>query len=294
MKPRGSIPTVLAVLALVALAGCGAEASGAGIGVGDGPGGPGGTTTTIDGTTTTWIEHPPPVELPNVGDLPTLVTEGPAARVTECAIDPHDPDGVLVVAEVVNLGDGPRILQGVPITVRDEDGTVISEESAELWNSITIGPGRRALLSDVVAVEGRLPTAVACELGEPDLRDEPRGDVPDADLVELDGCDPIVVRAQNPHGPAAGVAVLVEAFDAEGYSAGTFELGQWPTNYSKPGHGGGPEDEALAPGATGTYRVDPMQRVSDWGTPLAGPITSCVVSSARIVADPAPIEVIVD
>lgn len=291
------LATGLLVAGFGGLAGCGTEAAGgrgldpdATTTTNDGP-----TTTTTITTTTTVVGSPPPVALPSVGDLPLLAIDEPPVRITRCEVDPGDPERVLVEAVLVNVGSRHQVLQGVPITIRDEggDGAVISAEGEDLWSSITIGPGRRALLRESVDADAATG-GVACAPGESDLRDARRRRLDGLDAVALDGCSPIQVQVANPHDVEAGVEVVVEAFDEGGNSVGTFDLGQWPTEYTQPMGPLTEEDRALAPGATGRYEVDPSERIADWRTPTDGPVASCVVVAASVVPNPEPHLVIVD
>jgi hypothetical protein len=294
-------PRTLSLLAVgllvTTLAACGTNAAD---GRGIGPDGTattatttGGTATTIPITTTTGVGSPPPVVVPSFGELPRLATGEPPARISRCEIDPDDPERVEVEAVVVNVDDAHRVLQGVTVTIRDHDGAVVSSEHEKLWSSVTIGPGRRALLREAVGIDP-VEGPVTCELGAPDLRSARRMHRRALDTVALDGCAPLRVRFDNPHDVEVGVEVVVEAFDAGGHSVGIFQLGQWPTEYSQPLGPPKEEDEALAAGATGVYEVDPAARIDDWRTPTDGPVTSCIVVSVLVEREPEPHLVLVD
>lgn len=291
-------PRTLSLLAsgvlVTALTGCGTTATdGRGVGPGATVPTTAGTPTSIPITSTTTVGSPPPVSVPSFGELPRLASDEPLTRVTRCELDPDDPERVEVEAVVVNLDEVHRALQGVPVTIRDRDGAVVSSEHEELWNSVTIGPGRRALLRERVEVEGA-DGPVTCELGAPRLPSAPRMHRRALDSVALDACAPLRVRFENPHDVEVGIEVVVEAFDAGGHSVGTFQLGQWPTEYSQPLGPPKEEDEALAAGATGEYTVDPAARIDRWQTPTDGPVTSCVVVSVLVERNPEPHLVLVD
>ncbi|CAN5584573.1 hypothetical protein BH10ACT1_BH10ACT1_20360 [soil metagenome] len=281
-SPRRSRSLVLA-LAVVALA-----STSCGVAAGD----------TTDGPrppVTTDPLDPPTAVLPTLGQLPKAIVGEAPAKVRSCVVDPSDPGQALVEVVVVNTSTGPKLMQGLPLTVRDGSGTVVSSDSEDLWSSIRIGAGRRMLLEESVDLESDA-SRITCELGEPDLRDDelPGGDQIDPVDLRLTSCSPTIsVTVENTSDRPVSVAVVVEAFDAAGFSAGTFELGQRPTTYTD-GTTPGPDETALPAGGTGTYEVDPSERISNFGTPLDGPVTSCQVLAARVVEDPVPTEVIVD
>ncbi|QXC61178.1 hypothetical protein KSP35_23185 [Aquihabitans sp. G128] len=270
--------------------------------VGCGVGSEGGQPPGLAKSSTTEPTEPPSgggrtgvASLPSKGELPVPIEGGPAATVRTCEVDPADPGRAHVEAVVANTTDGVRLLQGVPLVVRDDDGHVVSADQEDLWSSIRIGPARRALLREDVDLQGTA-REVTCELGRPDLRvDElPGGDDVAADDLALTSCSPMVgATVRNRSDDPAAVAVVVEAFDADGYSAGTFELGQRPTTYTD-GRTPGPDEVALPGHRTGRYRLDPTERIEQYGTPLDGPIAACQVLRATIAANPTPTQVIVD
>lgn len=284
---RSRTPFVLAV-ALVALlaSSCGVAAEQASTGPGGGGGGP---TDPIDPL------DPPVAGLPTSGHLPASAAGEPAARVRTCTVDPADPERALVEAVVVNHATQPQLMQSLPLTMRDGSGQVVSADEEDLWSSVRIGPGRRLLLRETVELDAAA-TTVTCTVGEPDLRADalPGGDdVAPADL-RLTSCTPSIgVTVHNTSDRPVAVAVVVEVFDAAGFSAGSFELGQRPTTYTD-GKAPGPDEVALPAGETGTYRVDPAERIADYGTALEGPVTSCQVLAATVVEDPETTQVIVD
>lgn len=279
---------LLAALAAATMAGCGTDPGSADIRAG----GPNGTPTTGS------VSRPPSGaggSLPSIGTLPAPVDGGPAATVRTCEIDPADPSTAIVEAVVVNTSSSPRMMQATPVTVRDGSGAVVSSEGSDLWNSIRIGPGRRALLREDMDLD-EAADEVTCELGRPDLRPEPlpTGSPLDPADLQLESCAPTVeISVLNPEDRPVAVVVIVEAFDEAGFSAGSFELGQRPVTYTD-GREPGPDEVALPAEQTGHYEVDPATRISDYGTPLDGPVSSCEVLAARYAVDPETSEVIVD
>jgi hypothetical protein len=230
------------------------------------------------------------------GPVPALV-DGPLVALTRCD---RTGDQVRIEAVLTNERDGAVLLQGVPFSVDAGDGSSVIDEddtSGGLWSSVTIGPGRQTLLATTADVSGAPPGALTCSLGEPDLRDAaalstdaalPLGD------VALRGCgDGATVDVTNRHDEPVATAVTVEFFDDHGYSAGQLTVGQAPTTYTD-GRDPGPFDVALPPGATAAYPITILERIAQWGTPVAGPIASCEVVAAGITIDPPPGEVIVD
>ncbi len=282
-SPRRSRSLALAVALLAAAAtGCGVSAEG----LGEGPTDPTGGRPT---------DTRPTAQLPSDGDVPEPVTGQPAASVRSCTVDPDDPSQALVEAVVVNTSARPKLMQGLPLTVRDERGTVVSADGEDLWSSVRVGAGRRILLEERVDLD-TAAREVTCALGEPDLRSDelPGGVEIDPAALELTSCTPTLgVTVRNTGDRPVAVAVVVEVFDAAGFSAGSFELGQRPVTYTD-GRPAGPDEVALPAGDTGTYRLDPAERIAGYGTPLDGPLRSCQVLAARVVEDPVPTEVIVD
>jgi hypothetical protein len=229
--------------------------------------------------------------LVKVGDVPDLARGEADAEVLTCDVV---DEVVQLRAVVTNNSSGPQILQGVPYEIQI-GGKVLDTEDSEMWNSATIGPGRQTLVETTWDLEG-LSGEPECEVGEPDLRPEPYpgGEGLSEEAVSLGGCDDgDVVRVDNPADDQVGVMVMVEFFDSSGYSAGTMELGQFPTTFTD-GTSPGPDEVALPAGETGEYTVAIGDRVTEWGTPLDGPISGCEVVSATYVVDPEPTEVIVD
>jgi hypothetical protein len=232
----------------------------------------------------------------HAGTIPARVEDAALVELTACH---RDGDTVAIEAVLTNDRRHAVLLQGVPYSVADARGTTIVDEddSSGLWSSVTIGPGRQALLTTSAAIDDAAPGDVTCHLGDPDLRDaapRPARDDVDADDVSLTGCtDDDVVRLANPHDEPVATAIVVEFFDDHGYSAGQLALGQAPTTYSD-GREPGPFDVALSPGATGEYPISIGARVTEWRTPLAGPIVGCEVVAAAVTTDPPPGEVIVD
>ena len=233
---------------------------------------------------------------PGHGPVPALVDRAPLVSLTRCE---RVGDDVLIEAVLTNDRDRAVLLQGVPFSVAAGDGSsvVAQDDTSGLWSSVTIGPGRQALLTTTADVRDAPPGALTCSLGEPDLRDATplaADDVLPVGDVGLGGCtDGATVSVTNPHDRPVATAVTVEFFDDHGYSAGQLTLGQAPTTYTD-GRDPGPSDVALPPGATAAYPITILERVALWGTPLAGPITSCEVVAAGITIDPRPGEVIVD
>jgi len=237
----------------------------------------------------------PKGSLPSIGDLPTPADGEPEATIRTCEVDPEDSARAIVEAIVVNTSSAPQLMQGLPVAIVDHDGKVLSDDDTDLWSSIRIGPGRRALLRGEIDLDEAVDT-ISCDLGEPDLRPEslPDGKALDPADFDLTSCSPtIAVKVRNPVDRPVAVTVIVEAFDAAGFSAGSFELGQRPVTYTD-GRPSGPEEVALPAGETGNYRVDPTERISEYETPLDGAVSSCEVLAARYVVDPETAEVIVD
>ncbi len=232
----------------------------------------------------------------HAGTIPARVEDAALVELTACR---RDGDTVAIEAVLTNDRRHAVLLQGVPYSVADARGTTIVDEddSSGLWSSVTIGPGRQALLTTSAAIDDAAPGDVTCHLGDPDRRDAaplPARDGVDAADVALTGCtDDDVVRLANPHDEPVATAIVVEFFDDHGYSAGQLTLGQAPTTYSD-GREPGPSDVALSPGATGEYPITIGARVTAWRTPLAGPIVGCEVVAAAITTDPPPGEVVVD
>jgi len=230
------------------------------------------------------------------GTVPAVVADAPLVALTTCR---RAGDDVRIDAVLTNDRAGPVLLQGVPVAVVDASGAVLVDEddTSGLWSSVTIGPGRRALLTTTVDLGGAAPGAVTCALGTPDLRDAaspPTDDDVAIGTVSLTGCtDDHVVSFTNPSDRPVSTAITVEFFDDQGFSAGRLTLGQAPTTYTD-GRPPGVGDVALAPRAEAAYPITILARVAEWGTPLAGPIAGCEVVAAGITTDPPVGEVIVD
>jgi len=260
-----------------------------------GPTNPGPTNPGPTGPTGPTRPTDPQGSLPSIGDLPTPADGEPEATIRTCEVDPEDPATAIVEAIVVNTSSAPQLMQGLPVAIVDHGGMVLSDDDTDLWSSIRIGPGRRALLRGEIDLDEAVDT-ISCDLGEPDLRPEslPDGKALDPANFDLTSCSPtIAVTVRNPVDRPVAVTVIVKAFDSAGFSAGSFELGQRPVTYTD-GRPSGPEEVALLAGETGDYRVDPAERVAEYETRLDGPVSSCEVLAARYVVDPETAEVIVD
>jgi hypothetical protein len=240
--------------------------------------------------------------LVSVGPVPDPVRGAPEVELTRCEWD--DDLGVLVEGVVTNGGDGPAILQGVPVTISIGGEVVVDEESGEeLWSSATIGPGRQTLVRDAIDVDvdgagaGGEPE---CQLGDADLRPTSYDDVVahgeplGRDDVELTGCSgDAVLRLHNPSSEPVAILAAVEFFDEAGHSAGTLEIGQVPTTYTN-GQEPAANEVALPAGEWGEHPTGIEERIADWDTPLDGGIASCQVVAAGYVPNPDPVEVVVD